>query len=511
MPELAPAPKSEIEQVEMAERILSASGAVIKFDSPGKAFYMPVLDEIHSAPRDTYRSTEDYYSTLLHELGHWTGHADRLDREAYGAALRGSVPKDVYAKEELRAEIASYFLAMDTGISVTEEHLKNHAAYVASWLEVLKKDKNEIYRAAKDAEQICGYLTRGLELGRGEGVAIETERVTYGVLGADGKTEIIFKKGGIEMTDNMSSGGYERKTIDVAREDELINRNFDSRMSNVLNGWVKDVKSYVDEKKGLYRADFKVMLKAPDERGSFPEKTPFISVSHVAMEPFDLSVYEENRRPIQVVGQKFFVSPRDRSTGKINGDRRLVVYSRSIHEAVMEDGKYKGGLSISAAEKSAKNELVRAGKEFLSGYVYAKSERNIFNEPLEGFNKETGRVETYGFRHKFSINTQMFKDGRPVLDENGKPKWEWVQVEAITTEKKDPVMFLSTEESKKKLSLRCAFAAEDYADQKGVWHNNVITAKVTKWSVYRGKEQEKRNTIPAPVLGRAGLSKGLEL
>lgn len=164
MPELAPTPKSEIERIELAERIIANSGAVIKFDTPGRAFYTPARDEIHSAPKNAYRSTEDYYSTLLHELGHWTGHADRLDREAYSAALKGHIPKDMYAKEELRAEIASYFLAMDTGIAVTEGHLKNHAAYVASWLEVLKKDKNEIYRAAKDADGICEYLVRGVEL-----------------------------------------------------------------------------------------------------------------------------------------------------------------------------------------------------------------------------------------------------------------------------------------------------------------------------------------------------------
>ena len=243
MPELAPVPKSEIEQVEMAERILSASGAVIKFDSPGKAFYKPVLDEIHSAPRDTYRSTEDYYSTLLHELGHWTGHADRLDREAYSAALRGSVPKDVYAKEELRAEIASYFLAMDTGISVTEEHLQNHAAYVASWLEVLKKDKNEIYRAAKDAEQICGYLTRGLELER------DTKIPEVSESGIDGYSDKV----------EGSVGDKAALTPEVSYRVEGVEEPDHVKLAEV--NFAKQVDAYLNGKMGKY--DFFSVMQTP--------------------------------------------------------------------------------------------------------------------------------------------------------------------------------------------------------------------------------------------------------
>ena len=243
MPELAPVPKSEIERVEMAERILSSSGAVIKFDSPGKAFYKPVLDEIHSAPKDSYRSTEDYYSTLLHELGHWTGHTDRLNREAYGAALKGSVSKDVYAKEELRAEIASYFLAMDTGIPVTEEHLQNHAAYVASWLELLKKDKNEIYRAAKDAEQICGFLTRGLELERGTKISEVSESGIDGY-SSKGEGSVGSKAGQIQEVLYRMEGVEESDYVKL----EEVN-------------FAKQVDAYLNGKMGKY--DFFSVMRTP--------------------------------------------------------------------------------------------------------------------------------------------------------------------------------------------------------------------------------------------------------
>ena len=53
-----------------------------------------------------------------------------------------------YAKEELRAELASVFIAAEVGVPHDPAH---HAAYVGSWIKALKEDKNEIFRAAHDA------------------------------------------------------------------------------------------------------------------------------------------------------------------------------------------------------------------------------------------------------------------------------------------------------------------------------------------------------------------------
>jgi hypothetical protein len=60
-----------------------------------------------------------------------------------------------YAKEELRAELASVFLAAERGIPHDPEQ---HAAYVSSWINVLKQDKNEIFRAAHDASRAADFL-----------------------------------------------------------------------------------------------------------------------------------------------------------------------------------------------------------------------------------------------------------------------------------------------------------------------------------------------------------------
>lgn len=156
MPELPALPVQENDANEIAEKLIKDSGAVILHDQEEAAFYRPLEDKIHVPPINRMISSYDYYSVILHELGHWTGHETRLNRELQTA------DKIAYAKEELRAELASFFLAMDIGIGPTESHIKNHAAYIESWVEALRNDKNEIYRAAKGAEQICQYLT-GLE------------------------------------------------------------------------------------------------------------------------------------------------------------------------------------------------------------------------------------------------------------------------------------------------------------------------------------------------------------
>ncbi|EPY00218.1 zincin-like metallopeptidase domain-containing protein, partial [Magnetospirillum fulvum] len=109
-----------------------------------------VRDEIHLPPKGVFVGQEAYYATLLHELGHATGHPSRLVRTF------GPFGSELYAREELRAEIASYMLARDLGIS---HDPSNHASYVESWLKVLRDDKNEIFRAARDAETIKSWVT----------------------------------------------------------------------------------------------------------------------------------------------------------------------------------------------------------------------------------------------------------------------------------------------------------------------------------------------------------------
>lgn len=140
------------DQIEIAEAMLKNSEAKIFNDQADRAYYSPGQDEIHLPKAEAFPEIANYYATALHELGHWTGHSSRLNRFGVGSSNFGS---STYAKEELRAELASTFLSADLGIPMNTQ---NHAAYVKSWLQALKNDKTEIFKAANDASKIAHYL-----------------------------------------------------------------------------------------------------------------------------------------------------------------------------------------------------------------------------------------------------------------------------------------------------------------------------------------------------------------
>lgn len=144
----------EKEVVEAAQRTIEKSGAKIVFDSPGEAYYNRNTDVIHMTPKETFKSTYDMYSSILHQLAHWTAHPSRLNRKECSVSDQ---PLD-YAREELRAELASYFMAFELGVGLTQEHIDNHASFSKQWLELLGGNRNEIYRIAKDAEDIVRHI-----------------------------------------------------------------------------------------------------------------------------------------------------------------------------------------------------------------------------------------------------------------------------------------------------------------------------------------------------------------
>ncbi len=165
IPPYAPKQRNPFEVVHAGEQILTNSGARIVHDQNDRAFYNRAQDTIHLPPKDAFKEPPGYYGTALHELAHWTGHPSRLNRPTLNESYRfGDVN---YAKEELRAELASVFLAAERGIPHNPEQ---HAAYVGSWINALKQDKNEIFRAAHDASRASDYL---LALERDRSIADE--------------------------------------------------------------------------------------------------------------------------------------------------------------------------------------------------------------------------------------------------------------------------------------------------------------------------------------------------
>jgi antirestriction protein ArdC len=144
----APAPLPEREQHWQAEALIAATGADFRIGG-GQAFYSPTLDFVQVPPQPAFAQQIDYYRTALHELGHWTGHESRLDRDQSGGF--GSA---AYAREELCAEMASAFLCAALGIVPTVRH----ADYLGNWLTVLRADNRAIFKAASQASKAADYL-----------------------------------------------------------------------------------------------------------------------------------------------------------------------------------------------------------------------------------------------------------------------------------------------------------------------------------------------------------------
>ncbi|WP_417833990.1 zincin-like metallopeptidase domain-containing protein [Thalassospira xiamenensis] len=148
---LAPyiAPEPTFSPVERAEQILKQGNVPIFHDQNDRAFYRSSTDQIHMPHQAAFKGQYEYYATALHELGHATGHQSRMAREF------GPFGSEVYAKEELRAEIASYMLTTELGLG---HYPERHAAYVGSWMKAIKEDRNALFTAARDAENIRTWI-----------------------------------------------------------------------------------------------------------------------------------------------------------------------------------------------------------------------------------------------------------------------------------------------------------------------------------------------------------------
>lgn len=153
-----PAPRSEtVQRIGRAEAFFAATRAVIRH-SGTQAYYSISSDHVQMPPLEIFRDAESYYATLAHETTHWTRHEKRLNRE-FGRKRFGD---EGYAMEELVAELGSAFLCAD--LELTPELRDDHAAYLASWLKVLKNDPRAIFTAASHAQRAADYLN-GLQSG----------------------------------------------------------------------------------------------------------------------------------------------------------------------------------------------------------------------------------------------------------------------------------------------------------------------------------------------------------
>jgi antirestriction protein ArdC len=114
------------------------------------AYYNPTLDYINIPKQEMFTHSEEYYSTLFHELGHSTMQHSRCNRTI---AIKD---KDQYGKEELTAEITATFLCNRAGIE--QKTLDNSASYIQGWLAKLKHDPKLVILAAAQAQKATDFI-----------------------------------------------------------------------------------------------------------------------------------------------------------------------------------------------------------------------------------------------------------------------------------------------------------------------------------------------------------------
>jgi antirestriction protein ArdC len=142
--------KTILERIEQAEAFFKSVGGAVRHGG-NQAYYAPVSDHIQMPPFQAFVESVSYYSTLAHEHTHWTANAGRCDRQ-----LGKRFGDNAYAAEELIAELGAAFTCAHLGLST--EPRDDHAAYINSWLKVLKADKRAIFTAASKAQQATDWM-----------------------------------------------------------------------------------------------------------------------------------------------------------------------------------------------------------------------------------------------------------------------------------------------------------------------------------------------------------------
>jgi antirestriction protein ArdC len=130
------------------EALIKATGIHFRIGGD-RAFYVPALDHVVVPPPQAYFEPINWHRTALHELGHATGHASRLNRD-----FSGSFGTKKYAFEELVAEMSAAFCCASLGIVPTVRH----ADYIGSWLDVIREDSRAIVRAASQASKASDWI-----------------------------------------------------------------------------------------------------------------------------------------------------------------------------------------------------------------------------------------------------------------------------------------------------------------------------------------------------------------
>jgi antirestriction protein ArdC len=155
LPEIKVEPTDLTTRVQSLDAMIQGLGADVRHGGD-QAFYSPSNDYVQMPLRDQFQGTGDvdptaaYYAILCHELTHWTGHKSRLDR-----SIENRFGDAGYAVEELVAELGASFVLAEHGLG---SPIVRHAAYLQTWLGVLKETPRALFTAASAASKASDYL-----------------------------------------------------------------------------------------------------------------------------------------------------------------------------------------------------------------------------------------------------------------------------------------------------------------------------------------------------------------
>jgi antirestriction protein ArdC len=155
-----------VPDIDACESIVAGMPNRPRMETSNAAWYRPTVDVVGMPSKSLFSSSEEYYSTLFHELTHSTGHASRVGRE--GIENLNSFGSESYSKEELVAELGASMLCAVTGIAPVI--LQNSAAYLQSWIDRLRGDSRLLVSAASAAQKASDYI-----LGHSQAVESATE------------------------------------------------------------------------------------------------------------------------------------------------------------------------------------------------------------------------------------------------------------------------------------------------------------------------------------------------
>ena len=211
-----------------AEKLLKASGAVIHHRG-NDAYYNRTRDFIVLPPKERFLGQGEYYAVALHELGHWTGHADRLNRD-----MGGRFGDSSYAREELRAEISSMMMSRELGLPHNPDR---HAGYVGDWVKVLTEEPMEILKASQDAAKIKEFIfsfEKQTEIDREQNQSIDQATNTT----RPSENEKFVEPGNQTLEERVQAAKerYEDRFSEISANDQKKYRHLEEGMEKLIKG-----------------------------------------------------------------------------------------------------------------------------------------------------------------------------------------------------------------------------------------------------------------------------------